>query len=478
MKSRLRDLRRCLREGRTTAVEIVEQCLEAVEATAHLNAWVTVDAAGALAAARRVDEQQVFGPLAGVPVAIKENLWIRGQPLTAGSRILTGVRAPADATAVARLRAAGAIIVGQTNMDEFGMGSSTELGQAGPVDNPHAPGRVAGGSSGGSAASVAAEVVPVALGSDTGGSVRQPAALCGVVGWRPTWGRVSRRGLVAFASSLDTVGPIATSVVDAAEVLAVIAGRDRADATSSGRDLSDLRETLEGLSAESPPGRRPLAKLRVGVPPVPVAVTDRVSEGVDRAAKILRDAGAELVDVDLPHARFALSTYLVLSAAEASSNLARYDGVRYGRRAPNADDLDDLVRRSRREGLGPEVQRRILMGTFVLSHEQVGVLFDQAARIRTLIIQDYTEAFAKCDLLLGPTTAEPAFLRGLRTAEPLAMYRSDELTVGPSLAGLPALSMPLGHPQENLPLGIQLVAPWWKEAHLVRVGTMIEAATP
>ncbi len=446
------------------ALRQAQRCLHDIARRVDLNAFVVVDDAGALDDARRASTSSSPGWLTGVPIAVKQNLWVRSLPCTAGSRILEGLTAPRDATVVARLRSAGGMIVGLTNMDELGMGGSTELGTAGPTRHPTVPGRVVGGSSGGSAAAVAAGLVPVALGPDTGGSIRQPAAFCGVVGPRPTWGRVSRHGLVAFASALDTVGPLSTTVAAAAATLQTIAGRDPHDATTSRLPVGDL------VAATS----RAPAGLVVGRVRPHVRIDPEIEIAIDRAAARLAAAGARIVEAELPHAAHGLSAYLVLASADASSNLARFDGVRYGRRAAGADDLDDLVRRSRAEGFGPEVQRRVLIGTYVLSEGYTDAYHTQAARVRTLIIRDYQAAFDGCDVLLGPTTPEPAFLAKSRLADPLAMYRADEFTVGPSLAGLPAISVPGGRTQAGLPIGVQLVAPWWREATLLTAAAAVE----
>ena len=458
-----------LRELKTlvSVEDELQRVLQAINAHSHLNAFVHVNAEDALEDARRADMSPKAGWLAGAPIAIKQNLWVNGWPCTAGAHILEGFRATEDATAVRRLRDAGAVIVGLTNMDALGMGGSTELGTSGPATNPNADDRVTGGSSGGSAAAVAAGLVPVALGSDTGGSIRQPAAYCGVVGLRPTWSRVSRRGLVAFASSLDTVGPLAATVADAAAVLTCIAGHDQGDATSSRRPVDDL---VKAATQSSVVGKT------VGRIKPHVDLDDDTVGAVDRATARLQQAGVSVVDVELAHAPFALSAYVILASAEASSNLARLDGVRYGRRASAAANLDELVQRSRSEGLGPEVIRRVLIGTYVLAEGHAEKFHAQAAKVRTLIIRDYERAFAKCDLLLGPTTPGPAFARRSRLDDPLAMYRADEFTVAPSLAGLPGISVPDLAAQDGLPRGVQLVAPWWHEAPLIAGAVRIESA--
>ena len=440
----------------------LDRCHAVIDARADLNAFVSRPRPAANADPTPADRS----PWRGIPVAVKDNLNVKDQPLTAGSRILNGFVPPEDATAVVRLRRAGAVVVGKTNLDEFGMGSSTEFGISGATKNPHLPDRVAGGSSGGSAAAVAAGLVPVALGSDTGGSIRQPAAFCGIVGFKPTWGRVSRRGLVAFASSLDTVGPLARSVRDAAEALQVIAGPDPGDATAADRPLDDLVAAADAS----------VRGLKVGVPRPYVDVHPDLEAGVDLACRTLTDAGAIVRPVELPYADLALSAYVIIAAAEASSNLARYDGIRYGRRAPNAEDLDDLYTKSRSQGFGPEVQRRIIAGTYVLTAGYDEGYMDKAARLRTLIIRGYETAFAEVDILLGATVPEPPFPLASRLSDPLALYRTDALTVGPSLAGLPALAVPIGTTALGIPGSVQLVAPWWQEGRLVTCGATVEQA--
>ena len=389
---------------------------------------------------------------------------------TASSRILEQFVPPYDATAVARLEAAGAVIVGKTNCDEFAMGSSNENSAFGPVRNPWAPGRTPGGSSGGSAAAVAAACVPLALGSDTGGSIRQPASFCGVVGLKPTYGRVSRYGLLAFASSLDQIGPLARTVGDAALALTVLSGFDAADSTSSTEPVPDLAGVLAGG----------VEGLRIGVPRAFVSdgVDDAVRAAFDGALAALRDAGATLVDVDLPHARHAIPVYYLICTAEASSNLARYDGVKYGYRARTgkADDLRTMYSRTRDEGFGAEVKRRIMLGTYVLSAGYYDAFYLKAQQVRTLLRRDYEQAFARVDVVAMPTSPTPPFELGEKTSDPLQMYLADIFTVSANLAGLPAISVPCGF-TGGLPIGLQLIGRMFDEPTLVRAAAAYERLT-
>jgi aspartyl-tRNA(Asn)/glutamyl-tRNA(Gln) amidotransferase subunit A len=408
-------------------------------------------------------------PLEGVPVALKDNIVTTDAPTTCASRILEGYRSPYDATVVSRLRDAGALIAAKTNLDEFAMGSSTEHSAFGRVLHPTHPDRVPGGSSGGSAALVAAGVVPAALGSETGGSVRQPASFCGIVGVKPTYGRVSRFGLVAFGSSLDCVSVFGKTVADAARVLAVIAGRDANDAT-----------TVDEPALEVGPVPGSLQGLRIGLPSeyFPADLDAGVRAGVDRAVDALRALGAELVSVSLPHTAYAVPTYYVLAPAEAASNLARYDGARYGaRRIGPAGDLPALYRATRGAGFGAEVRRRILIGTYVLSAGYYNAYYRKAQQVRNLIAADFTRAFAPggVDLLLTPTTPTPAFRAGEKTSDPVAMYLADIFVSAVSLAGLPAMSLPVGE-SDGLPVGAQLVAPAFGEARMLEVAAAIEVA--
>ncbi len=455
-----------------SAVEVTRAHLERIQALEpRLGAFLAVHADRALGRARALDETLVAGqpapPLAGVPVAIKDALDLAGLPTTCGSRLLEGYRPPFSATAVERLEAAGAIVLGKTNMDEFAMGSSTENSAFRPTRNPWDLARVPGGSSGGSAAAVAAGLAPLALGSDTGGSVRQPAALCGVVGLKPTYGRVSRHGLVAFASSLDQIGPLARDVGDVACACALVSGADARDATSADAPAPDFREALLG----------DVRGCRVGVPRrlLTTGLEDGVGAAFEQALRDLADCGAALVDVELPHASQAIATYYVVATAEASSNLARFDGVRYGRRAP-AGDLTATYGRTRDEGFGAEVKRRILLGTFVLSTGYYDAYYLRAQRARTLIRRDFEQALASCDAIATPTSPTTAFRLGERVADPLQMYLADVFTVPASLAGLPGLSLPCGF-SAGLPVGLQLVGRAFDEATLVRLGAAYQRAT-
>ncbi len=459
-----------VQRGTISALDRVDSALDRIaERNSTVHAFLEVWPEEARDAARTIDtssEKQDL-PLAGVPVALKDNLCLQGHIASAGSRILRDWVSPYSATAVQRLLDAGAIPVGRANMDEFAMGSSTENSSVGPTDNPVAPGRVPGGSSGGPAAAVAAGMVPAALGSDTGGSVRQPASFCGIVGLKPTYGRVSRYGLIAFASSLDQIGPLCTDVGDTAHVLKAIAGHDHCDATSLDSPVDDYPTLLS--DAATP--------VRLGV------ASDWRGEGIDvevagrfeATLQTLSNQGVEIETIELPHAAYAVATYYVIATAEASSNLARYDGVRYGHRA-DADDPIEMLRRSRSEGFGAEVKRRILLGTFVLSAGYHDEYYGRAQRVRTLVCRDFDAAFANVDAIIGPTSPTVAFELGERTADPLAMYLSDIYTVPASLAGLPAISVPAAGDGDALPVGIQLVGPQLSEARLLQIAHRVETA--
>ncbi|CAB1129245.1 glutamyl-tRNA(Gln) amidotransferase (subunit A) [Candidatus Hydrogenisulfobacillus filiaventi] len=460
-----------VRRGDVRAEEAVQEALDRITAQEpDLQAYLTVAGDKALERARRVDRAdpavRAQWALAGVPLAVKDNIMTRDFPTTAASRILEGYRPPYDATVVERLYAAGAVIVGKTNLDEFAMGSSTEHSAFKRTRNPWDLERVPGGSSGGSAATVAAGAVAGALGSDTGGSIRQPASYCGVVGLKPTYGRVSRYGLIAFASSLDQIGPITRSVADALALFRVIAGHDRRDSTSLDEPVPEwpgvLTAGVEGLSLGLP-------REYVG-PGIQPGVRARMEEAVRR----LEAAGARVREVSLPHTEYAIATYYLIAPAEASSNLARFDGVRYGLRR-EADDLVSTYAETRAAGFGPEVQRRIMLGTHVLSAGYYDAYYLKAQKVRTLIRQDFEAAFREVDALITPTAPEVAFPHGARTADPLAMYLSDVFTVTANLAGLPALSVPVGR-DGGLPVGLQVLAPPLREDTVFRVGAWIEAA--
>jgi aspartyl-tRNA(Asn)/glutamyl-tRNA(Gln) amidotransferase subunit A len=440
------------------------------EAEPALDAFLHVDGEAVLARARRVDgllSNMDPGPLAGVPVAIKDVLHVEGMPTTCGSRILEGYRPPYSAGAVERLLRAGAVVIGKTNMDEFAMGSSTENSGYKRTRNPWDRARVPGGSSGGSAAAVAAQVVPLALGTDTGGSIRQPASLCGVVGVKPTYGRVSRYGLVAFASSLDQAGPLARSIEDAALACSVLFGHDERDATSAAREAPDFAAELDGGSGG----------LRVGVPWrfLEQGVDAGVLSAFRSALAALEEAGARVLEVELPHAPHAIATYYLVATAEASSNLARYDGVRYGLRV-EAAELRRMYGETRDRGFGPEVKRRIILGTFALSTGYYDAYYLRAQKVRTLIRRDYERAFEACDVVATPTTPTTAFRLGEKVDDPLQMYLADVFTVPANLAGLPGLSLPCGLVR-GLPVGFQLLGRPFEEATLLRAGHVYQQRT-
>lgn len=460
-----------VRAREVSAEEMVRAHLDRIASLdGTLGAFLDVAAERALRRARRVDgllSNTDPGPLAGVPVAVKDVFDIEGMPTTCGSRVLEGYVPPFTATAVARLEAAGAIVLGKTNLDEFAMGSSTENSAYRVTRNPWDRDRVPGGSSGGSAAAVAAGLATLALGTDTGGSIRQPAALCGVVGLKPTYGRVSRYGLVAFASSLDQAGPLARSVEDAALAAGVLFGPDERDATSAPAPVPDFGAALAGG----------VAGLRIGVPWsfLESGVDDAVLASFKAALRALEDGGARTVDVSLPHLAHAIATYYLVATAEASSNLARFDGVRYGRRV-DAGDLQALYGETRDRGFGPEVKRRIILGTFALSSGYYDAYYLRAQKVRTLIRRDFEQSFAACDVVATPTTPTPAFRIGEKTADPLQMYLADIFTVPASLAGLPALSVPM-EPAGGLPTGLQLQGRLFEEATLLRAGHAFQQRT-
>ncbi len=448
-------------------VAIVEAALQRAEAD-QLNAVIRVYRDSALATAAEVAQRVATGaslPLAGVPVLLKDNICYQGHPVEACSRILTGFVAPYHATVVERLLAAGAVIIGAANMDSFAMGSSNETSCHGPVRNPHDPNRVPGGSSGGSAAAVAAGIVPLALGSDTGGSIRQPAAFCGTLGCKPTYGRVSRYGLLAFGSSLDQIGPLCRDAADAALALAVISGHDPLDSTSS---------PLPAVAAA--PTARALAGLRIGMLELPDEGLDpAISATLTRARQALEAAGASLVPVRLPHDRHAVACYYIIATGEAASNLSRYDGIHYGHRCQDPADLEEVYARSRAEGFGAEVQRRIMLGTYVLSAGYLDAYYLKAQRVRRLLVQDYATAFAACDVILGPTTPTPAFALGEKIDDPLQMYLNDIFTIGANLAGVPALSLPAGHTDKGLPIGLHLQGPHGQDEALLGIAAAVAA---
>ncbi|HMF58974.1 MAG TPA: Asp-tRNA(Asn)/Glu-tRNA(Gln) amidotransferase subunit GatA [Vicinamibacterales bacterium] len=469
------DVREAIASGRASAVEICRAALDRIAATdGALNAFRAVAPERALARAAELDGRadRATLPLLGVPVALKDNLCTRGIATTAGSRMLEGYLPPYDATVVERLEAAGAVIVGKTNCDEFAMGSSTENSAYGPTRNPWAVDRTPGGSSGGSAAAVAARMVPLSLGSDTGGSIRQPAALCGVVGFKPSYGRVSRYGLIAFASSLDQVGPFATTVRDAAIALEVLAGHDPRDSTSSSAAVPAFTRALDDSGGD-------LKGIRIGVPRAlfTEGVDAEVLAAFDAALDVTRARGADVIDVALPYNAQAIPVYYIVATAEASANLARYDGVRYGYRAPGARSVSEMYERSREEGFGREVKRRIILGTYVLSAGYYDAYYLKAQQVRTLIKRDYDTAFASVDVIAVPTSPTPAFPLGERTGDPVRMYLSDVFTVSANLAGLPAITVPCGFAGGRLPVGLQFTGRPMDDAVVLRVADGYERAT-
>jgi aspartyl-tRNA(Asn)/glutamyl-tRNA(Gln) amidotransferase subunit A len=455
-------IRDAIASGAATASSLCDQALaRAADADAALGAFLARADERARARAAALDRVApgARGPLHGIPIALKDNLCTRGVATTAGSRMLAGYIPPYDATVVERLEQAGAVVIAKANCDEFAMGSSTENSAFKPTRNPWDRSRTPGGSSGGSAVAVAAGVVPVSLGSDTGGSIRQPAALCGVVGLKPTYGRVSRYGLIAFASSLDQIGPFATSARDVAEVLGVIAGADPRDATCAREPVPDYVQALAG----------DVSGLRIGVPSrlLEAGVDAEVLGAVREALATLRSLGATTVEVELPHAQYAIPVYYLVATAEASSNLARYDGVRYGYRTPGVRSVKTMYLKTRDERFGAEVKRRIMLGTYVLSSGYYDAYYLKAQQVRTLIRQDYEHAFAACDVIAMPTTPRPAFRLGEKVDDPLQMYLEDVFTVSANLSGLPAISIPCGASSTTLPIGLQLTGRAFDEQRLL-----------
>jgi aspartyl-tRNA(Asn)/glutamyl-tRNA(Gln) amidotransferase subunit A len=466
------DIRSSIASGESKATVIAEASFEKIEARdPQIHAYLSTNRERALEQASRIDDLAAKGEplpvLAGVPVGIKDVLTIEGLPATAGSKILEGWRAPYTATAVQKLEAAGAVVVGKLNCDEFAMGSSNENSAYGPVHNPHALDRVPGGSSGGSAAAVAAGMAVATLGTDTGGSIRQPASFCGVVGILPTYGRVSRYGLIAFASSLDRVGPFTANVRDAATVLGVIAGHDPQDATSSPLPVPNYTADLD----------KGVAGLTLGIPSEYFAegLDPEVRAAVERSIDQLRAAGATVKPISLPHSRYAIPTYYVIATAEASANLARFDGVRYGFRAKDANTLSSMYRRSRDLGFGAEVKRRIMLGTYALSAGYYDAYYKKAQQVRRLLTEDFLKAFAEVDAILTPTAPTPAFKLGEKADDPVSMYLADIYTVTASLAGICGLSVPCGKSSEGLPIGLQILGKHFDEAMILRVAQTVEA---
>jgi aspartyl-tRNA(Asn)/glutamyl-tRNA(Gln) amidotransferase subunit A len=466
--------RTAIEQRQVTAASLAEGFYKKIEAEdKQVNAYLTLSKDRALAQAAKIDAMADKGeplpPLAGVPLAIKDVMATKGVRSTAGSKILENFIPPYDCTAVARLEAAGAVILGKLNCDEFAMGSSNENSAYGPVRNPRDLSRVPGGSSGGSAAAVAAGTAVATLGSDTGGSIRQPAAFCGVVGVMPTYGRVSRYGLIAFASSLDHIGPLTRSVSDAALILKTIAGSDPLDSTSADVPVPDYTAEIG----------KPVSGLRIGVPTEYFAegLDPEVKAAVENAIQQLAAAGCEVVPVSLPHTKYAIPTYYVIATAEASSNLARFDGVRYGHRSKESKTLSAMYRRSRDEGFGPEVKRRIMLGTYALSAGYYDAYYVKAQRVRTLLTRDFENAFQKVDAIVTPTTPTPAFKLGEKSDDPLAMYLADLYTVTADLVGIPGISVPCGKSKGGLPIGCQVLTKHFDESTMFRIGHAVEHAT-
>ncbi len=469
----LSELREGIASGHVKAEDLATGYYDRIEnLNPRLNIYLSLTKDRALEHAAKVDATAAkgdpLGPLAGIPVGIKDVLVMRGAPSTAGSRILKGYHPPYDATAVARLEAAGAVLLGKLNCDEFAMGSSNENSAYGPVRNPVDPERVPGGSSGGSAAAVAANMAVATLGTDTGGSIRQPASFCGVVGVLPTYGRVSRYGLIAFASSLDRIGPFAGNVRDAATLLGVIAGHDPCDATSSPAPVADY-------AAESDKGAE---GLRIGVPAEYFAegLDPEVRERIESGIEVLKDAGCTIKPISLPHTRYAIPTYYVVATAEASANLARFDGVRYGYRSPSSPTLSDMYSHSRDEGFGAEVKRRIMLGTYALSAGYYDAYYLKAQQVRRLLAEEFLRAFADVDAIVTPTAPTPAFKIGEKADDPLAMYLADIYTVTASLAGICGVNVPCGATKAGLPVGMQVLAAHLQEGTAFRVARAVEAA--
>ena len=456
-----------------SSVELCEDYLRKIDDAEQLNAFITIDREGAIENARQIDENRrngaSLGPLAGIPIAHKDIFCTKGLLTSCGSRILSNFISPYSATVVERLSAAGAITIGKTNMDEFAMGSSSEHSYYRPVLNPWDTTRVPGGSSGGSAAAVAAGLIPAATGTDTGGSIRQPAALCGITGIKPSYGRASRFGMIAFASSLDQAGIFARSAKDAALLLDSMCGYDPKDSTSLDIPPPQCTQKLE----------TPLDGLRIGIPEeyFTAGLDAKVAEIVQRALKEYESLGATLIDVKLPNSDAAIPCYYVIAPAEASSNLSRFDGVRYGYRSEHDESLAQMYRKTRSEGFGPEVRRRIMIGTYVLSHGYYDAYYVKAQRVRRLISNDYSRVFETCDLIMGPTTPTTAFEIDAKMSDPVLMYLNDVYTAAVNLAGLPAISIPAGFDEIGLPVGLHIVAPYLEEARLLQAAHLYQKHT-
>ena len=473
LNSSLKQLAAALQTRQISSVELTGLFLDRIEKlNPAINAFITVDREKSLAEAKLADERLAnggAGPLAGIPVAHKDIFCAEGWRTTCGSKMLSNFVSPYDATVIQRFKAAGTVSLGKTNMDEFAMGSSNETSYFGAVKNPWDPSRVPGGSSGGAAACIAARMAPAATGTDTGGSIRQPAALCGLTGLKPTYGVVSRYGMIAFASSLDQAGPMAKSAEDCAWLLNAMAGYDERDSTSLERPSEDYARDLE----------KPLAGLRIGLPKefFGEGMDADVSKAVETALDEYRKLGAVTVEVSLPNSGLSVPAYYVLAPAEASSNLSRFDGVRYGYRAPEYTDLKDMYEKSRAQGFGPEVKRRILIGAYVLSHGYYDAYYLQAQRLRRLIAEDFAKAFETCDVIMGPTSPSVAFAFGAKSADPVQMYLSDIYTISTNLAGLPGMSVPAGFGANKLPVGLQIIGNYFDEARMLNVAHQYQQVT-
>ncbi len=458
--------------GGLRCVDLVDRAIENINIRENsINAFITLDFDKARKRAERLDrlsvEEKSQKPLIGIPIAVKDNICTVDYPTTCASEMLSSFRPPYNASVVEALERAGAIIIGKTNLDEFAMGSSTEISIRGVTRNPRNPDYICGGSSGGSAAAVAADFVPCALGSDTGGSIRQPSSHCGVVGLKPTYGRVSRYGLVAFASSLDQIGPLAKDVRDIGLLLSIIAGNDERDSTCAGKPFENTADLYTGT----------VKGVTVGVPKeyFGEGLSESVRTAIKNLIEKLKDAGAEIVDVSLPNVQNAVATYYIICTAEASSNLARYDGVKYGMRTKNPTSLIDMYKKTRREGFGREVKRRIMLGTYVLSSGYYDAYYLKAAKVRTLITQEFERAFSHCDAVISPIAPTAAFKLGEKCNDPLQMYLTDIYTVSANLAGIPGISVPCGE-DDGLPIGAQFMAPKWREDVLLRISFAAQKA--
>ena len=473
LNASLKELSASLAAKKISSVELTKLFLDRIgKLNGALNAFITVDEEKSLAQARAADARVAGGdtqPLAGIPVAHKDIFVAKEWRTTCGSKMLSNFDGPYDAHVIERFNDAGAVILGKTNMDEFAMGSSSETSFSGPVKNPWDPTTVPGGSSGGSACAVAARMAPAALGTDTGGSIRQPAAMCGISGLKPTYGVVSRYGMVAFASSLDQCGPMARSAADLALLLNAVAGFDPRDSTSIDRPGEDYTRNLD----------QPIAALRIGLPKefFTTGLAPDVGRAVEAAIGQYEKLGCRIVEISLPQTRLAVPAYYVLAPAEASSNLARFDGVRYGYRAPEYTDLADMYRKTRAQGFGAEVRRRILIGTYVLSHGYYDAYYLQAQRVRRLIAQDFADAFTRCDVIMGPTSPTTSFKIGAKTSDPVQMYLTDIYTIPAPLAGIPGLSIPCGFGDDGLPIGLQIMGNYFAEARMLNAAHQYQAAT-